>query len=215
MVRLRDPQMRRRIEDAGVRVIASAHERGRFGPLALARQVLGFARLFRIERPDLVHLVSVRLIVIAGAGAALAGRRRRVHAVTGLGLMGASATPKARIARHMLGSVLRVALGGAGVRTVFENRQDPVTLGMDPDGPRVRVVGGAGIDPARELGQPLRPMPPLRIAVVARMVFSKGIDVAVEAVRRARAAGAPVELAGSTCVRPLSSAAAQRTPRRP
>jgi glycosyltransferase involved in cell wall biosynthesis len=38
-------------------------------------------------------------------------------------------------------------------------------------------------------------MPPLRVAVVSRMLWSKGIDVAVEAVRLARAQGAPVELA--------------------
>ena len=37
-------------------------------------------------------------------------------------------------------------------------------------------------------------MPPLRVAVVARMLWSKGIDTAVEAVRRARAEGAAVEL---------------------
>ena len=55
-------------------------------------------------------------------------------------------------------------------------------------------MGGAGIDPRREVQQPLPPLPPLRIAVVARMVQSKGVDVAVEAVQLARAAGAPVAL---------------------
>ena len=193
-VRLRDPEMRRRIEAAGVRVVASAHERGHFGPLAMLRHTWAFAALFRAERPDVIHLISVRLIVIAGFGALLAGRRRRVHAVTGLGLMGASTTSKARAARAVIGWLLRGPLGGTGIRTVFENREDPATLGMDPDGPRVRVVGGAGIDPTREAGQPLPPIPPLKVAVVARMVHSKGVDVAVEAVRRARAAGADVEL---------------------
>jgi glycosyltransferase involved in cell wall biosynthesis len=56
------------------------------------------------------------------------------------------------------------------------------------------VVGGAGVDPAAYRPQPLPPMLPLRVALVARMLWSKGIDVAVEAVRLARAQGAPVEL---------------------
>ena len=38
------------------------------------------------------------------------------------------------------------------------------------------------------------PQPPLRVAVVARMVRSKGVDLAVEAVRQARAGGADVQL---------------------
>jgi glycosyltransferase involved in cell wall biosynthesis len=37
--------------------------------------------------------------------------------------------------------------------------------------------------------------PPLKLAVVARMLWSKGADTAVEAVTQARAAGADVELA--------------------
>jgi glycosyltransferase involved in cell wall biosynthesis len=37
-------------------------------------------------------------------------------------------------------------------------------------------------------------LPPLKVAIVARMLWSKGIDLAVEAVRLARAHGADVEL---------------------
>ena len=193
-VRIRDEALRRRVEAAGVRVIPSGHERGHFGPLAMLGQARAFAGLFRAEQPDIVHLVSLRLVVIAGLGALLAGVPRRVQAVTGLGLMGASHGPAARLARRALGWLLRGPLGGRRARFVFENREDPVLLGLDPDGPRVAVVGGAGIDPEREIAQPLPPMPPLRVAVVARMVHSKGVDVAVEALRLARAAGAPVEL---------------------
>jgi glycosyltransferase involved in cell wall biosynthesis len=57
------------------------------------------------------------------------------------------------------------------------------------------VIGGAGIDPGAFSPRPLPDMPPLRVAVVARMLWSKGIDIAVEAARLARAQGAPVELA--------------------
>lgn len=194
VTRIRTPALARKIEDAGVRVIASGHERGHFGPLALLGHVGAFATLFRAERPDIVHLVSVRLIVLAGLGAILAGVRRRVQAVTGLGLIGASRSAKAGLIRHLLGLALRGPLGGRRVRYVFENREDPVSLGMNPDGADVRVVGGAGIDPAREAALPMPPQPPLRVAVVARMVRSKGVDLAVEAVRQARADGADIRL---------------------
>lgn len=194
VTRIRDEALSARIEAAGIRVIRSRHQRGHFGPLALVGHVGSFARLFRTERPDIVHLVSVRLIVLAGTAAVLAGITRRVQAVTGLGLIGASRSRKAGMVRAVLGMVLRGPLGGRRVRYVFENREDPVALGLQLEDPTVAVVGGAGIDPARETELPLPPRPPLRVAVVARMVRSKGVDVAVEALRRARARGADVEL---------------------
>ncbi len=194
VVRIRDPALARRIEAAGVRLIASRHERGQFGPLAMLGHIVWFARLFRAERPDIVHLISVRLIVLAGLGAVLAGVRWRVQAITGLGLIGASTGARAKVALRFLGWLLRGPLGGRRVRYVFENREDPVALGMGPDDPALTIVGGAGIDALRETELPLPPIPPLRIAVVARMVRSKGVDVAVEAVRRTRSTGVDVAL---------------------
>lgn len=194
-VRVRTPALQARIEAEGIRVFPSAHERGHFGAVALGMNVARFVQLLRRERPDIVHLISVRLIVLGGLAARLAGIRGRVHAVTGLGLLGASQGTRARFSRRMLGHVLRGPLGGRGAAYVFENREDPILLGLDPEGPNVVIVGGAGVDPDLEAEQPLPPgPPPLRLAVAARMVRSKGIDIAVDAVSRARAAGHDVRL---------------------
>ena len=195
-VRIETPALRERIEAEGIRVIPSAHRRGHFGPVAMLGHVGRFARLLRRERPDVLHLVSLRLIVLGGLAARLAGVRSRVLAVTGLGLIAASSTIKARCARRAFGWALRgPLLGGPRVAYVFENRQDPGLLGLSPDGPKVTIVGGAGIDPAREPVQlmPEGP-PPLRLALVARMIASKGVDVAVTALRLARTAGYDIRL---------------------
>jgi glycosyltransferase involved in cell wall biosynthesis len=58
----------------------------------------------------------------------------------------------------------------------------------------VTIVGGAGVDPKAYPVAPLPPQPPLRLALVARMLWSKGIDLAVEAVTAARSRGADVTL---------------------
>ena len=60
--------------------------------------------------------------------------------------------------------------------------------------PGVTIVGGAGVDPVALPEMPLPGQPPLRVALVARMLWSKGVDIAVEAVRLARREGAEVEL---------------------
>ena len=194
-VRVGTPALRARIEAEGISVLPSLHSRGTFGPVAMVRHVSRFVRLLRRERPDVLHLISVRLIVLGGLAALLARVPARVQAVTGLGLIAASPTARARFARRGLGWLLRGPLGGRKVAYVFENREDPELLGMRPDAADVTIVGGAGIDPALDQAQPMPAgLPPLRLALVARMIASKGIDVAVAAVRSARGAGHDVQL---------------------
>jgi glycosyltransferase involved in cell wall biosynthesis len=92
--------------------------------------------------------------------------------------------------RIVVGSLLR----GPRTRYLFENPDDPPELGLDADSPEVTIVGGAGVDPADFPAAPEPPAPPLKVAVVARMIRPKGIAEAVAAVQRARAMGAAIEL---------------------
>ena len=194
VTRLRDPAHARTIRAAGVRLIETVHERGHLGPLRVFSHVLGFARILRAEKPAVLHLISLRLILLGAVAGILTGSRRRVHAVTGLGFLGASRTPASRALRAVFGFLLRWPLGGARVQYVFENEDDPALLGMSAGGPRVTIVGGAGVDAAQFTPAPFGPSPPLRAALVARMVESKGVAVAVEAVRRLRAGGVDITL---------------------
>ena len=94
----------------------------------------------------------------------------------------------------MIRAAIRGPLETARTRYLFENAEDPALLGFEPASPRVTVVGGAGIDPALLPLLPLPPGPTMRVALVSRMLWSKGVDLAVEATALARAAGADVTL---------------------
>ena len=76
-----------------------------------------------------------------------------------------------------------------------KNRTDPLLLGLDSaDGAKVTIVGGAGIDPQVLWPEPQPESPPLKLAMIARMLWSKGADTAVAAVVKARAEGVDVTL---------------------
>ncbi|MFI5012815.1 MAG: glycosyltransferase family 4 protein [Hyphomicrobiales bacterium] len=183
------------IEAEGARVIPLDADRGRRN-LGSAVSTIGRLRLIlRAEQPAVVHLIALWPIALGGIAAILAGVRRRVYAVTGLGFLGASNGLGAKAARLAMRLLLRGPLDGRGVRFLLENPDDARLLGFDPDkARRVVIVGGAGVDPDAYAPSPLPTAPPFRLAVVARMLWSKGIDVAVEAVRLARSAGAEIEL---------------------
>jgi glycosyltransferase involved in cell wall biosynthesis len=183
-----------RIAAAGCRVIPFEIERGSIAPLELLR---GFIRAFRIvrdERPDIVHCIALRMIILGGLPAKVARARNLVVAPTGLGHIWVSDRPIDRLMRAATRFVLGTLLQGARTHYLFENTDDPGEFGLSPAGPAVTIVHGAGVDPA-EFPQVQEPSsPPVRIAVVSRMLKSKGVAEAVDAVRIARSRGTPVEL---------------------
>lgn len=184
------------IEATGARVVALQAERSSLSPAAAGYAAGCLAGVLKQIRPDIVHCIALRSILIGGAACAMAGIDRRVFALTGLGLLGARTDlvgrQAGRAVRHLL---TNRPLRTPGTRYLFENTDDPGRLGLDADDRRlVTIVNGAGIDPDELRPAPLPPAPPLKVALVSRMLWSKGVDLAVEAVGRARARGVAVEL---------------------
>ena len=183
------------IEAAGARVVPLEAERASLNPMKAGYAAGQLAGILKALRADIVHCIALRGILVGGTAAAMAGIPARVYALTGLGLVGARGDRVGRAARLGLRALVRGPLASGRTRYLFENPDDALALGLDPSDSAVTVVGGAGVDGEAFAPQPLPAMAPLRVAVVARMVWSKGIDVAVEATRLARARGAAVELA--------------------
>jgi glycosyltransferase involved in cell wall biosynthesis len=185
---------REAIEATSARVVPLEAERRSLNPMAAGYAAGQLAAILEREGVDLVHCIALRGILVGGTAAALARIPRRVYALTGLGYLGARGGLVGRGARFALRTLIR-GLETRRTHYLFENPDDPRLIGLDPgDAARVTLLGGAGVDPDAFPAAPLPAQPPLKVAIVARMLWSKGIDVAVEAVRRARAGGAAVEL---------------------
>jgi len=184
---------REAIEAAGARVIPFEADRRSLNPITTGLKTGDLAAILRREKADLVHCIALRSILVGGFAAGMVGIRRRVYALTGLGFLGARTDRVAKLAQRAVRLLVR-GLETRQTRYVFENPDDPKLLGLDPSADNVVILGGAGIDPDALAPSPLPPQPPLKVAIVARMLWSKGIDVAVEAVRAARAEGAAIEL---------------------
>jgi glycosyltransferase involved in cell wall biosynthesis len=182
------------ITGEGYRLVPLASKRGSLNPLALIRSFAEMVRIIRTEQPTIVHCVSLPMMVLGGLAARAVRRRQIVLAPTGLGYVWVERGPVAAIVRSVVRRIVGYLLRRPGTVCVFENAEDPREFGLDPAGPKVVLVGGAGVDPRAFQFGPAPPAPPLKIALLARMIRPKGIAEAVAAVRRARALGAAVEL---------------------
>lgn len=163
-------------------------------PLALDRSSAGLGnawrtmlelwKVFRTVRPDVVHLVTIKPVLLGGLVARLAGASAVVAAVSGLGFVFMARGAKAAVRRWLVGGMYRVALGHRNLKVVFQNPDDRASLSKLvhlPDG-KVKMIRGSGVDLAQYGHMPL----PLGVPVVllaARLLADKGVREFVQAAR--------------------------------
>ena len=175
------------IRAEGMRVLPIPMKRGRISPLADLRTLAALRRLYRAERPDIVHHVAMKPVLYGAAAARLAGAPVAVAALTGLGYVFSSGDIQARLLRPLLSRGLRWALNGRRSTCLTQNPDDAAFvagLGVDPR--RIVVIPGSGVDTSRFAPSP-EPDGPVRVTLVSRMLWDKGIGEFVEAARAARA----------------------------
>ena len=189
-----------RIRDEGFTLRPLAWRRRGDGLLGAGRAIAAIVRLYRAERPDIVHHVALKPVVFGGLARRFAfvgseDAPASIDSVMGLGSGFSAATAKERLLRRALGLGLRLAAGGAGSRTVVQNPEDRdalAGLGIDPE--RIALIRGSGVDTGHFQPLPEPEADTLRVALVSRMLRGKGVLDAAAAIRRLRARGLPVEL---------------------
>jgi glycosyltransferase involved in cell wall biosynthesis len=183
----------------GIRVIPIVLTRGTLNPIRILAETIEMCRLFRRERPDILHLIALKAIFVGGLAAMCSGQQRVVNSVTGIGFLGVAETRTLAIVRRLVWPIFSRLLGRAKSWILVDNRDDARTLGGKARN-TITCIGGAGVDPDYFCELPPPQRDPVTAAVVARMLWSKGIDtiVTAQALLRERGIDIGVTLAGPT-----------------
>jgi len=176
--------------DEGISFVASLAVRGGVLPRGLWAASGQVRDMVAGRRPVILHAFGLHGMAIAAIARLRGVRLPLVVSVTGLGFLAASGRV-ARLAGGLVVNVLRLALDGGGTRWLTENLHDGQRMGLKRAAAvgRVTVLTGAGVDPEAFAVRALPARPPLKMILVARMVRSKGVDLAVDALTLARRAG--------------------------
>jgi len=169
------------------------HRRG-LNPISELRALLQLLRIYRTQRPDLVHQIALKPIVYGSLAARVSGVRRVLNAPVGMGFVFSSESLLARGLRPLVRLALRALLNPPRSRVVFENRDDQagaVADGLVREEDAV-LIRGAGVDVRRITPAPEPPGRP-RVVLVARMLWDKGVGELVEAARLLRGRGVDAE----------------------
>jgi glycosyltransferase involved in cell wall biosynthesis len=184
------------IEALGARTVEFDFRRGSNNQALAAQAAWRLARLFKRERPDVVHLIAMKPIVLGGLALRLVRVPHVVVHVTGQGLAGIATDPMLRLYRFAMLRILAAQVRKPTSLLLVENPDDlaMVRILVPNLEPRFAVLGGAGVNPA---AFPALPAPQNEVPVAAhvgRMIRSKGIDLLMEAYDRLRREGVRLRL---------------------
>jgi glycosyltransferase involved in cell wall biosynthesis len=183
------------IERGGFTLIPLDFPRRLANPWRELSTLIAIIRLYRAERPDIVHHVAMKPVVLGSVAAFITGVPRVINALAGLGYVFAGASVKARILRFLNGVAFRLLLNRPESRVIVQNPDDRDTLVgagiVQPE--RMVVIKGSGVDIARFTPAP-EPEGRTRLAFVARMLWSKGAGVLVEEARLLKARGVAIDI---------------------
>ncbi len=170
-----------------VRVIDTGAERRRLAPWALRAQAHSLKAVLERERPDVVHAIAMKPIVLL----ALSGYRAcgRVLALTGRGVLASDDALWKGLAAGELRRTLRRTLEDKNALLLVENQADADWVESD----RALKMPGAGVDPERFAPSP-EPEGGIAVGIAARLIRSKGIDLAVRAVGELNRMGKDISL---------------------
>jgi glycosyltransferase involved in cell wall biosynthesis len=172
-------------------------DRRSLNPMREALVLWNLVRLFRLEKPDLVHGFTIKCAVYGSLASRLAGVRARVNAVAGLGYVFISNSLKARVLRPIVRSLLRLALSGDGARLILQNSDDVAlfeTCGIVKPG-RAVLIPSSGVDCERfsPLENDQLEGRPFRVLLSARLLWDKGVRELIGAARLLKSEGRDIE----------------------
>jgi glycosyltransferase involved in cell wall biosynthesis len=170
------------------------------GLIGAGRAISEIARLYRAERPDLVHHIALKPVLLGGIARRLSFPRPTnapitIDSVMGLGSSFSDTGFAAGLSRPLLGAGLRFAEARDRRWIIAQNPEDRSALagfGIDPR--RIALIRGSGVDPRYFAPLPEPDTPIVTVGLVSRMLQDKGILEAVAAIRRLRARGLQIEL---------------------
>jgi glycosyltransferase involved in cell wall biosynthesis len=175
------------IEADGFRWLSWEVGRQSVNPLKEAQAVWRLHRIVSQEKPDLVHLHTIKPVLYGSLAAWAWKHVALVRSITGRGYVFLGEDFRARLLRPLVKFVYRLALGYGRGMTIFENETDrsyfvdEKLVGKD----RTCIIEGVGVD--TDFYSPLPEPEGSPVVVLAgRMLWDKGVGTFVEAARLLR-----------------------------
>jgi glycosyltransferase involved in cell wall biosynthesis len=174
-----------KIKENGINVININFSRSSKSPLTDLFNVIKLICIFKEEKPDVIHNVAVKTILIGSIAALFNKDTVVVNAFTGLGYVFSSNQFQARLIRLFIKPVFKLVMRRRNYWTIFQNPDDMNLFNQQGliVSKRSALIRGSGVDTNEYLQTIDKNTTPV-VMLVSRMLWTKGIGEFVEAARR-------------------------------
>ncbi|HDD62060.1 MAG TPA: glycosyltransferase family 1 protein [Chloroflexi bacterium] len=175
-------ELQEEIEQLGIKLIPSRLVRKSVNPFGELKTLLELIRIYRQEKPDIVHHVALKPIIYGTLAARITNIPGIVNAFGGLGHLFSSSNWRTRFLKNLFILILRLTLNNDRIRIILQNPVDFQRLIKKKvvDGDKLKLIRGAGADlgyfiPTEEPeGTPV-------LVYAGRLLWSKGVGDFVHA----------------------------------
>lgn len=173
---------RERLEALGLHVHEVNMDRSGAGLSGLIRTLLCFLRVFWRVRPDVVHLVTIKPVLLGGVAARLSPVGGVVFAISGLGHVFVDDSFAGKVRKELVGIWYRFILSTRNMRIIFQNPDDRRAIESiaQLDNEKVMMIAGSGVD-LKEYVYTLPQEGDPVVIMAARLLITKGVREYVEA----------------------------------
>jgi glycosyltransferase involved in cell wall biosynthesis len=179
-----------RLRGKGFKVHPLNLERRGTSPVGLLQAFREIRSVIASVRPDIVHAITIKPVLLGGIAARLARVPKVVAAISGMGYVFIARGPAATARRVGAQLLYRLALDSPRVTAILQNPTDRTQIsriaGLGPE--QLRTIEGSGVDLQQLTPQPLPAGEPV-LTFAARLLIDKGLREFVEAATRLKQGG--------------------------
>jgi len=164
------------LKSLGIRVCPINLERGSVNPFKSLKLLLDLKEKITSIQPDVVHLVTIKPVLIGGLASILAKVPSIVYAISGLGFIFTNTMLKAKILRLGIIPLYRLALSAKNKTVIVQNLDDLRILRHYVAIPesQTTLIPGSGVDLKQFDFQPL-PLTNKIVLMACRLLADKGV----------------------------------------
>jgi len=183
-------KFRSELEACGFTVHPIDIDRSSNGIISLAKLFVSFLVLFWRLRPDVLHLVTIKPILIGGIAARFSPVGGVLYGISGLGHVFISEGLVSALRRKVVEGVYRFVLGARNIRIIAQNPDDRfaiANMGRKISN-QIIIIPGSGINLSVYRFAPL-PKGEVVVLMVARLLITKGVEEFLESAAYLRCSG--------------------------
>ena len=152
--------------------------------ISILRFYIEIQSLFKSLRPDLVHLVTIKPVILGGLAARISKIPGVVSAISGLGFVFLAKGAFASLRRALVGKLYKFVLSHKNIKIIFQNKDDMEDIKQISSLPLIDsvLIKGSGVSLKKFKNQPVDDEIPI-ILMASRLLVDKGVLDFIEAAR--------------------------------